>query len=386
MNKVLKYKLLVVLIAADFFCNNVVCAQNKNKLDSIIHATTLKIYENPDKAIITGKEIFEDKKNAIKYRISGLMLMADGYSSKRNSQKSLEYILKANQLSSNINDKLFKIKILNKLASQYQQLRIYDKAIAILDDSEQMSLAYPIRDSVGFLLGNTYVIRGFIYKEQLNCDIAISFFDKGLKEYSNLGSDEFSKPNMSITYYNKGNCYIGLANNEAAKKSFLESIAIAKQINAKSLEGFSLKGLAEVYTVEGKYNEAIKILQKALVVSKDVGDLILNQGIYKGLSENYLAINEWEKYRKYHLNYLKTQLAIKESERKSISDSLDESFSVRDSKLSQIIPKYNIEILISLLITFIVVVFFTLNHKKTQKSNLKLQEMIDNLQKNKPKT
>lgn len=375
--------LFLVFIA--IFCNNsLVFAQNKTKLDSLIHASTLEIYENPDKAIATGKLIYEDKKNTIKTQISGLMLMADGYSSKRDSQKSLEYVLKANQLSTQLNDDLLKIRILNKLASQYEQLRIYDKAVAILDESEEMSLAYPVRDSVGFLLGNNYVIRGFIYKEQLNCDIAISFFDKGIKEY--LGFKYLSKPNLSITHYNKGNCYIALANNEAAKKSFLESIAVAKQINAKSLEGFSLKGLAEVYTVEGKYSEAIKTLEKALIVSKSVGDLILNQGIYKGLSENYLAINEWEKYRTYHLNYLKTQLAIKESERKSISDSLDESFSVQDSKLNQIIPKYNFGILTCLLITLIVVVFFIFNCKKTQKSNYKLQELIDNLQKNKPKS
>lgn len=28
------------------------------------------------------------------------------------------------------------------------------------------------------------MVRGFIYKEKLNCDIAISFFDKGIKELS----------------------------------------------------------------------------------------------------------------------------------------------------------------------------------------------------------
>lgn len=379
MYKFIRY-ILFLLVVANSCINSQVCAQNKTYLDSLIRASTLEIYENPDKAIATGQSIFEDPKNNSKSKIRGLMLVSDGYSSKRDYQKSLEYVLKANQLSNQLNDDLLKIRILFKLAAQYQQLKIYDKAIAFLDESEKLSLSFPVRDSVRFLLGNNYVIRGFIYKEQLNCDIAINFFDKGLKEYAGI-DEALTSANLSITYYNIGNCYVLMANNEAAKKSFTKSIAVARQVNAKSLEGFSLKGLAEVYTLEGKYNEAIGTLQEALIVSKSVGDLILNQGIYKGLSENYLAINEWEKYRKYHLDYLKTQLEVKESERKSVSISLDETMAVQESKLKAVIPNYNYGILTSILITIIVVIFFIFNYTKTQKSNLKLQELIDDLQK-----
>ena len=380
MHRLIKHTFLFVLIVAGFCLNHNLCAQNKAQLDSLIRASTLEIYENPDKAIATGKAISEDPKNNAKNKIRGLMLASDGYSSKRDYQKSLEYVLKANQLATNLNDDLLKIRILYKLAAQYQQLKIYDKAIAFLDESEQLSLAFPVRDSVQFLLGNNYVIRGFIYKEQLNCDIAINFFEKGIKEYKDI-EGSLMNANLSITHYNIGNCYVLMADNEAAKKSFQESIKIAKQVNAKSLEGFSLKGLAEVYTLEGKYNEAIEALQQALVLSKSVGDLILNQGIYKGLSENYLAINAWEEYRIYHLNYLKTQLEVKESERKSISDSLDKTWAVQNAKLNEAIPNYNYGILTSILITIAVVVFFIFYYRKIQKTNLKLQDLIDDLQK-----
>lgn len=380
--KLLKYATVFFLIVVNYCFISPIYAQNQAKLDSLIRASTLKIYENPDKAIATGKSIAEDPKNNTKTKIRGLMLVSDGYSSKRDYQKSLEYVLKANQLSDQLDDDLLKIRILYKLAAQYQQLKIYDKAIAFLDESETLSLAFPVRDSVQFLLGNNYVIRGFIYKEQLNCDIAINFFEKGIKEYDGL-EGSLMNANLSITYYNIGNCYILMANNEAAKKSFAKSIELANQVNAKSLEGFSLKGLAEVYTLEGKYNEAIKVLEEALVLSKSVGDLILNQGIYKGLSENYLAINEWEKYRIYHLDYLKTQLEVKESERKSISDSLDKAMAVQEAKLQEVIPNYNYGILTSILITIMVVIIFIFYYKKTQKSNLKLQDLIDDLQKTK---
>lgn len=379
MNRLFRH-VLFLLIVANSCISTKLHAQNKTHLDSLIRASTLEIYENPDKAIATGKAIFEDPKNNAKNKIRGLMLISDGYSSKRDYQKSLEYVLKANQLAIPLNEDLLKIRIIFKLAAQYEHLKIYDKAINFLDESEKMILAFPVRDSVRFLLGNNYVIRGFIYKEQLNCDIAINFFEKGIKQYEGF-EEALTSANLSITYYNIGNCYTLMAKNEEAKSSFAKSIAVAKKVNAKSLEAFSLKGLAEVYTLEGKYSEAIKVLQEALVISKSVGDLVLNQGIYKGLSENYLAINQWEQYRIYHLNYLKTQLEVKESERKSISISLDETMALQSSKLETIIPNYYYGILTSILITLIVVIFSFYSYRKTKKSNQKLQDLIDDLQK-----
>ncbi|MBC8644026.1 hypothetical protein H9W95_08125 [Flavobacterium lindanitolerans] len=41
--------------------------------------------------------------------------------------------------------------------------------------------------------------------------------------------------------------------------------------------------MAEVYTLEGRYRDAIKELEEALAVSNSVGDLVLNRGIYNGL-------------------------------------------------------------------------------------------------------
>jgi tetratricopeptide (TPR) repeat protein len=78
--------------------------------------------------------------------------------------------------------------------------------------------------------------------------------------------------------------------------NFKQSYQYAKKVNASSLEGFALKGLAQVYTLEGKFSEAIPILENALLISSKVNDLILNQELYKGLSENYLALNQWDNF------------------------------------------------------------------------------------------
>ncbi|MNJ96634.1 Tetratricopeptide repeat protein [compost metagenome] len=379
-----RYSFFTFLVSMVALCCTTVMAQTKN-IDSIVKASTLEIYENPDKALLVGKSIIANSKDDVKTKIKGLMLVADAYSSKRDYQKSLEYVIQANHLSGQIDDPILKIKIVNKMAIQYQQLMIYDEAIQYLNEAEKLCLAYPVKDSVRLHLGRNYIVRGFIYKEKLNCDIAINFFNKGIAELANV-KNSIVNANLSIANYNKGNCYILLSDNEAAKKSFLEAIVIAKGIKAKSLQAFAQKGLAEVYTLEGRYRDAIKELEEAHKISHDVGDLVLNRGIYNGLVENYLAVNDWENYKIFHARYLETQLKVKESERKSINNLITEGYKTQNKNLKTEIYKYNYYILTTLIVIILVVIFFAILYKKNKKNILKLNKIIENLQNTKSKS
>lgn len=353
-------------------------AQTRQQVDSLLKSGTFEVYENPDKAIAIGKRVFEAKASDVKRKINGLIMVSDAYSSKRDYRKSLEYVTKAKNLSQHTDNVTIKIKLLTKTAIQYQQLKIYDKAIESLDEALDAGRGFP-EDSIRFLIGNNYTIRGFIYKEQFNCDIAIGYFDKGLAQYKRDQS-KITHANLSIVTYNKGNCYIQLSDYAAAKKSFNESLAYAKSIGAKSLHAFALKGLAEVYTLEGHYDEAIKILTEAETVSSDVGDLVLNQGIYKGLSENYLAVNQWENYRKFQQLYLETQQQIKISERKSVGDSLEELEKIRQQTLSGLKRDYVVAILLVVILIFVAILLFALYYKKGTKKAACLQQNIKALQ------
>ncbi|WP_300568394.1 tetratricopeptide repeat protein [Flavobacterium sp.] len=359
-------------------------AQNSKRLDSIIKVTTLKMYISPDEVIATGKKVVNEAGNDIDMKIRAYKLIADGYSSKRDYQKSLEYVNKAMQILPQSNNELLKINILNKAAVQYHQLKAYDKAIQYLDQVEKMCLAYPTRDSVRNTLGVNYIVRGFIYKEKLNCDIAINFFDRGINEMLKSKKPSANISGLSIAIYNKGNCYLTMSKNALAISSFQESIAYAKKINANSLQAFAQKGLAQVYTLEGKYNEAIAILQEAHKISSDVNDLVLNQEIYKGLSENYLAINQWDNYKKYRLEYLKAQGKLMESERKSISDSLKDIEKEEGEKFESYTSNFFSGFVIAALSLISVIILFILSIRKSKQSIENLQKVVKNLQNEKP--
>lgn len=369
----------VLWIAA--FCSAVSHAQHKQAFDSILKNGTLQIYEHPDEAIKIGKYVANAAPD-LKTKINGLMLVTDAYSSKRDYQKSLEYVIKAKNLSEKSDNMIIRIKILTKIAIQYQQLKIYDKSIQYLDKSGALAKSYPQKDSIRMYLGNNFIIRGFIYKEQLNCDIAIGYLKQGIAEYRQAKSP-LVNANLSIVSYNLGNCYIRLDDNEAAKKAFAESIVYAKKIKANSLLAFAQKGLAEVYTLEGRYQEAIAVLSEAATISKNVGDLVLNRGIYKGLSENYLAMNDWEKYREFHQKHLDAILMIKESERKSVSDSLNESARNEDLKLAKTKQQYLSAAFLFLVLSILGAINIYFMQKSASKKFVKLQQ---HMQKNPQKS
>jgi tetratricopeptide (TPR) repeat protein len=354
-------------------------AQNSKNCDNIYNNAGAEIYSNPDKVIKIGESIVNESGDNIDCKIKGYKLICDAYTSKRNYEKTLEYLNKATGLLRLSNNALLKIAILNKQGIIYHQLKIYDKAIQYLDQAEQAIMEYPIKDSIHNDLGKNFIVRGFIYKEEFNCEIAINFFDRGISELLKVKS----KPAyniISIAKYNKGNCYILLSNNQLAIENFNQSYLAAKMLDAKSLQAFANKGIAQVYTLEGNYDGAIAKLNEALLLSNEVKDLVLNQEIYKGLSENYLATSQWEKFNIYHSKYQSIQKLIKESERKSISESLDLKKIEITKKLTEETSKINLYLLTLFLGLLLLVFFFSIIIKKKRKDIVLIKSKINLLQ------
>ncbi len=358
---------------------NFLYSQNYKNCDNIVNVASNEIYSNPDKVIKIGESIVNESGNNIDCKIKGYKLICDAYTSKRNYEKTLEYLNKANGMLRLSNNALLKIAILNKQGIIYHQLKIYDKAIQYLDQAEQAIMEYPIKDSIHNDLGKNFIVRGFIYKEEFNCEIAINFFDRGISELLKVKSKPAYNV-ISIAKYNKGNCYILLTNNQLAIENFNQSYLAAKMLDAKSLQAFANKGIAQVYTLEGNYDGAIAKLSEALLLSNEVKDLVLNQEIYKGLSENYLATSQWEKFNIYHSKYQSIQKLIKESERKSISESLDLKKIEITKKLTQETSKINLYLLTLFLGLLLLVFFFSILIKKKRKDIVLIKSKINLLQ------
>lgn len=368
-----------IIFVYSLLLTNFLYSQNYKNCDNIVNVAGNEIYSNPDKVIKIGESIVNESGNNVDCKIKGYKLICDAYTSKRNYEKTLEYLNKANGMLRLSNNAMLKIAILNKQGIIYHQLKIYDKAMQYLDQAEQAIMEYPIKDSIHNDLGKNFIVRGFIYKEEFNCEIAINFFDRGISELLKVKSKPAYSV-ISIAKYNKGNCYILLSNNQLAIENFNQSYLAAKMLDAKSLQAFANKGIAQVYTLEGNYDGAIAKLNEALLLSNEVKDLVLNQEIYKGLSENYLATSQWEKFNIYHSKYQSIQKLIKESERKSISESLDLKKIEITKKLTEETSKINLYLLTLFLGLLLLVFFFSILIKKKRKDIVLIKSKINLLQ------
>ncbi len=333
-------------------------AQAQKEVDSTVIAARKQIYENPDKAIQLAQTIYDYPNVSVNNKINSLLIISTAYSSKRDYKKSSEYVERIKELFPEIENNKIRMNILNRIGGHYQELQIYDKAIEYLDEALILIEDYPDQDSIQSFLGYNATLRGFIYREQMNCDIAIKFFNKAIEAYESIDEDHVKKANLSICLYNKGNCLLSLGKIEEAKTSFLTAIAYGKDVDALSLIAFGKKGLAEAKTLEGNYNEAITLLKKANTISENVGDLILNKVIYEALANNYLALNDWENYNYYHNKYISLQKETKNAERKSVNQSIIILTETKAMEIDQLKNKYK-PIQIGLLI-FIAIALFVL--------------------------
>lgn len=315
--------------------------------DSLLDVAKLYVYDKPEKAIEVANLILRSDPLEINTKIQAYLLLSNAYSSLRDYNKSLEYALEAKKVSENLKDPLSKYQVMLKIAAQYHSLGVNDKALQILDESDKLIESVPQTEIVRFSMGSNYAIRGFIYRDQLSCDIAIEYLNRAYEAFSIKEENTASMANKSVTAYNKGNCFLTLNQLDSAKTNFRNAEKLALKASANSLQAFSLKGLAEVNTLESQYELSIQNLESAQELAKEVGDLVLNRGIFKGLSDNYLAMKDWSNFQKYDYEYEKITSQITASERNTINSLLknyDQEIDAKEKELSQ---KYSLGISIA---------------------------------------
>jgi tetratricopeptide (TPR) repeat protein len=350
------------------FSIQLVAQKNQTKKE-LLKIFSTELYKNPDNAIVIATTLLEKSNDNIDEKIKAYKLISDAYSAKRDYEKAIGFLIKANELLHLTSNNLLKITISNKTGILYHQLKIFDKATQALDQAEQLILEYPIKDSIYSHLGKNYIVRGFIYKQKLNPDIAIEFFDKGINELQKVNQNDVY-PGLSIAKYNKGNCYILLFEYDKARLNFKESFDCAAAVNAESLKAFALKGLAKVEAIVGNHQKSIELLNEAKTISSAIDDLILNKELFVGLSAEYLALNQWDSFKATNKKVVATQRLINERERKSIESSLVNKESEIQAAFSASKPTiFGSIIFIICLVVLSLFVFFYFKRKNTKQIN-----------------
>lgn len=310
-------------------------------LDSLLSLANVKMYTNPAETIAIGDSLLLHAKLTNEEKIKVLIVIMHGYASIRDNEKALEYGLLAENLLAEQVELKTKINVYHSIGSQYHALKMFNQAISYFDKSELLILDLPDSIAMAFSSGYNNLSRAFIYRDQMGCDIALPQFQKAIDNYSSIADRVTAQKNLSIAYYNKGNCEFQLQMTDSAEGSYMAAIAVAELNDAKTLTAFAQKGLAILYTSQGDYERSLMILENALTNGENAGDPLLNQSIYKAIADNYLALGDLNKFKIYSLKTGEIQAGIIKNQRKSVAAALNElkensEASISDSKSKQV--------------------------------------------------
>lgn len=369
------YHLLILLLTLNL--------NGQTSTDSIKSRAKSIIYDQPDETIKIALKLLTQEKKVDE--VAHLyMLISNAYIVKRNTDSSLFYILKATDLSNTDALPTTKIKILFSVAVQYQQMELYDKALASLDQSQEMTDQLPANDKDRlFNSGFINAVRGMIYRNQSNPDLALEKFKLAAKSFHELPLDKKTSANLSIINYNIGNCFIDLSQYRQATFYFKEAEKYAKIYKASSLEAYALKGLGESFFLTHQYDQSLKVLHEAEVLAESSGDLVLNEGIYKLLANNNLAINDFPKFQDYNAKYLEVQKTLEQNELKSLNRYLNTQNVAQQATNAEVAKRFRIYQVIAVICALSTIVFLMMQIIKFIKKNRRKSKLIATLTKSK---
>lgn len=347
--------------------------------DSLFTKAKEIVYQDPDKSLKISNELLKTEKDF--NRQSRLfILISTAYLAKRDYDSSLKILHKLQNSLSEITDVVVKSELSLRIGIQYEQMELYSKSIEQLDIAEDFAKTLTESNEMKFsLLGKIYAVRGMIYKNQSNTELALEKFLISIKSLEKIKPKFNSVNNLSVVYYNMGYCYLEDKKWLDAQKAFEKSVEYAKITKANSLEAFAYKGLSEVYFINGNHQKALDLLNLAEEKSKTIGDLTLNEGIFKGKADNFLVLNRFEDYQTYNNKYLQTRFEREQSELKSINRSIENQLLQKENKINKLEKQFYLKFGFLVFIGFVMMVVLVILFVKFRKVNINYQKNIQKL-------
>ncbi|WP_343680265.1 tetratricopeptide repeat protein [Chryseobacterium arthrosphaerae] len=370
----MKFFIHIVLVGV-LFCQTPLSGQNISD-DSLMKIANQELYNNPEKAISIGKKLLQKEQDVHKSIKIYLILSTAGIA-KRNFDESLRYILKARELVQKTNDPKVHTSFLIAAAMQYQQMELFSKSLETLDEADEYLVKLPENSYLRYFeTARSFALRGMIYKSQSNPEIALQEFSIAIRNLGKIKEKEKTYFNQSIIYYNIGHCYLTLNQPEKAETAFMKSMNLAGQIKAKSLEAFALKGLAEMNKQKHQNQAALEQLIKAEELGREAGDLTLNEGIYKEMADNYLAMGKPDLYQIYNKKYIETKFKREQNELSSINHAIDVHNVETQKRSEKVVSHYNYLMAAVVVAGAVILGIFSYMVFRIRKKNQKFREEI----------
>ena len=220
---------------------------------------------------------------------------ANLYLKTANYKKAIEIYLRADKLSKETGDTKNRIITLNNIAGCFKEMNQYDKAIDYYN--EALTLAKQSNDTQN--IGSVNIGLGQVYLLKNEYDKALSGFAKAEKILKTIGF----KSLLSIAHQGMAEAYLHKKDYKKAKFFSDKALKNINEINDEFSKVSVLLTVSLVDKANNRYNDALKIIDKALSISQKNNYLNLEKeclrekiNILKLQNDTKLLPSLYEKY------------------------------------------------------------------------------------------
>lgn len=278
----LHIRVTLLLLTISFLSQGQDIAIFEKTYDRISTETAQK---NLDIALVSADSLYRASKKPL-LRIRSLILIARLYQQKEDLEKSIKYVLKAEQLAKETGDYTWQAKANSYLAGLYRMIELYEKSksysekalkiIPQIKDSEQAN------STRGLMLQEL----AFTNKDQGNYKQAIRHLQQAAESIDKL------KKNREFNLLNNerllGDNYRLLTSYDSALTHYRKAVTLSSAVPVGYVTCLVYRGIAETLLEKGDLREVKRYLDKAQKIADESQYLQIQESVYD-LSQRYYA-------------------------------------------------------------------------------------------------
>jgi len=346
---------------------------NKHYLSDDIQS---QINSNPDQALKIAQYLLSktstanDEKAKVNYLISKAYIVKGDYSS------ALNFLYEEKDYGDYLNEEksididIAKIRVLRELSLDKQSKKIIQQLEDKLKSTSDSKLKKYLETSIAIEKAN------YLLKENKS-EEGISLLKK---QESSANETLKTAKELELNYLiTKGQLFLATNDLAQAEKSFQSAIDKINKQNADNIYSKidALNGLANVLFLKKEYNRVVSLANESMIHAERLKNLFLQLKISEIQSANYLALNDFDNYKKTNTKFFELQTETEAQEQEAIntsynliSDEYTENYENDEAKYYDIIYIFLGLVIIAALIGF----FFW---QKTLQRKKRLDEIIN---------
>ena len=281
------------------------------------------VYFNPQKAIEMANRIIKTSENKDD-QITARLIKTNAYSSLDDTYNALKYAFETYDYVKKEKDTFNEARILGRIGELFQLYGFNTQSRYYLEKSENLILSKEFSEEKRpMYLGNIYGIKGNGYKDDLDCDFALKYYDKSIKSYKSRELNQSTLNNLALVYIEKSNCLIDKSILDSATLYLDEAYFVIKKNNLIEYDQSAKTSLARIYQAKKDYIYSNQLLKEVLKEIKASEPISVNLYVYRILAQNAFYQQDYIAYKKY-IDYIKKiNLQLEKSNQEAKEKSLN---------------------------------------------------------------